>query len=300
MRFLTILIPTLLSAAFSGPAALAASQDAPSNPARAASATIQSTHFLGIGICPPWKPMPTSACETAVHQMADALGHRLSIDPSDQTLLINASATTEGLVRVMAQLKATLTPADRLVIYATLHAGALDPSRPAGPDNDVMVLWSVEKPAVMAFAIAEDLWIRASDFAAMVHDLPAGEVVLILDACESAALTPLFLASHPANDPERPDAVVTSAKATQFANTTADRSLPLFSKELVEALGTKADKGTLRDAVTLAAERTVAEARPLCDALRATSRKDGLDPTGCYQEPVLADPNKLLSAMVLQ
>ena len=213
-----------------------------------------TTHLLAIGVCPPWKQQSASVCRKGVETIAEGLTKRLAIAPENHHLLVNADATTEGLKKEMAALASQLGPRDRLIIYANVHSGALDRTRPAGPENDVIVLWSEEKPEVLAFGVAEGTLITASDFAAMVHKLPAGEVVVLFDACESGAITPLFLQNHPDDDPSRPEAVVTSAKSDQLANFAADGSIALFTEQF--GLSLQSAEGELKDAVMHAAAAT--------------------------------------------
>jgi len=262
-----------------------------------AAESISQTHLLSIGICPPWKPQPASACEKSVEATGKELTQRLGIPDQNWHKLLNEQATTKGLFEKFAMLAEQIGPDDRLIIYANLHAGSLDPSKPAGPDNDVFVLWSEEKPEVMAFAVAQGLWIEASEFARHVHQVPAGEVIFIMDACESGAVIPLFIADHPKNDKVRPEAVVTSAKFDQFANFSADQSMALYSKIFAETLATH--DGPFSDLLQATAKKTQEAAVPICDLLAADLKKNGLDPTSCRQQPITHDPDEILSKLEL-
>lgn len=264
--------------------------------ASASTAAGKTTHLLAIGICPAWKPQSPEVCKRDVETVSGALKTRLGLADDNIHLVINQQATAAGLKDAMARLDG-LGPLDRLIIYANLHAGSLDRNKPAGPDNDVFILWTDEKPAVLAFAVAEGSWIQASDFAAWVHAIPAGEVVFMLDACESGAVTPLFIHDHPANDPARPDAVVTSAKSDQFANFAADQSMSLFSQTLAVTIG--AASGTLGDAVAQASSATAEAAVPICDGMATDLKKYGLDPLSCRQQPTVHDPDGLLTQIPL-
>lgn len=254
-------------------------------------------HLLGIGICPPWKPQSPDVCARGVNGVVSGLVGRLGIAEANRHELINADATMAGLKAKFATLARTLDRKDRLIIYANLHAGALDTTRPAGPDNDVFVLWTEQKPQVIAFAVAEGAWIKAADFAALVHALPVGEVVFMLNACDSGAVDPLFIHQHPANDPGRPEAVVTSAKAGQFANFSADQKEALFSKTFAEVLSVY--EGTMTGAVTEATQLTEKAALPICASQSQTISKLGLDPSSCNQQPTVHDPEGLLNNLEL-
>ena len=259
--------------------------------------TGKTNHLMAIGICPPWKSVDTGACDRSVGAMTTALTARLGIQQSNVTSLVNAAATNAGLQAAFAELGA-LGPNDRLIIYANLHSGAIDPAAEAGPDNDVFVLWTQDRPAAVPFAIAEGDWIMASDFAGWVHALAAGEVILILDACESGAVSPLFIHAHPQNDEDRPEAVIVSASADQFANFTADQSIALFTQQLAQTIAD--GRGTLAQAADLAASQTHAAALPICALQTAAMLAAGIDPLSCQQQPVTHDPDALLSQITLQ
>ena len=263
---------------------------------RAESQNIKTTHLMAIGICPPWKPVDTRACHRSVDAIEAALTERLGIDDRNVTTLVNAAATTEGLKAAFAGLSG-LGADDRLIIYATMHAGALDPTAQVGADNDVFVLWTKEKPAAVRFAVAEGDWIMASDFAGWVHALAAGEVIFILDACESGAVTPLFIEAHPLNDATRPEAVVVSAAASQFANFAADRSIALYSQQLAQSIAD--GRGTFQQAADLAASQTHTAAVAICDPQKSAIEQAGLDPQSCAQQPTTHDPDALLTRIVL-
>lgn len=257
----------------------------------------KTTHLMAIGICPPWKPQNPEACRRSVDAMESALTARLGIADKNVTTLLNAAATTEGLKAAFAGFSG-LGPKDRLIIYANLHAGALDPTAQVGPDNDVFVLWTKDKPAALQFAVAEGDWIMASDFAAWVHALPVGEVILILDACESGAVTPLFIDAHPSDDGSRPEAVIVSASADQIANFSSDRSVALYSQQLAQTLAST--EGTFGHAADLAAEQTHNAAIAICDLRKSSLEQAGVDPSSCRQQPTTHDPESLLTQIVLR
>ncbi|WP_417684523.1 hypothetical protein [Roseibium sp.] len=259
---------------------------------------ITETHLLSIGICPPWKPHPSSTCTNSINSVGEGLIKRIGIRPENWHKLLNADATTAGLFETLDTLSRELGPTDRLIVHANLHAGSLDPSKPAGPGNDVFVLWSVEKPAVMAFAVAQGLWIQASEFAGRVHKIPAGEVVLILDACESGAVSPLFLNAHSDDDKARPEAVVTSAKADQLANVSADGTSALYSQILGNTL--LSETGPFSRTLSVAASRVEASAIPICEKLAGDLKKFGLKPDACNQQPTQHDPDGILSRLQLK
>ncbi|WP_417667195.1 hypothetical protein [Roseibium sp.] len=259
--------------------------------------SVQNTHLLSIGICPPWKPQPASACEKSVEATGKGLTQRLGIPDQNWHKLLNEQATRKGLFEKLSDLSGILGPDDRLIIYANLHAGSLDPSKPAGPDNDVFVLWSEEKPEVMAFAVAQGLWIEAKTFAGRVHRIPAGEVIVVMDSCEAGAVAPLFIDIHPDDDETRPEAVVTSAEFNQFANMSSDGSMALYSEMLGNVL--KTQNGLLSDALSKAASLTETAAVPICKKQADALKKYGQASNACNQQPATHDPQNILSKLQL-
>jgi hypothetical protein len=254
-------------------------------------------HVLAIGICPPWKKIDTEVCRRSTSEVSAALEKHLGIAPTDVTSIVNEQATANGLKSAMLGFSG-LGPSDRLIIYANLHAGALDPTKEAGPNNDVFVTWTKDKPKALAFAVVEGDWIMARDFAAWVHAIPAGEIIVIIDACESGAVSPLFVERHPDNDPHRPEAVIVSSGATQFANFTQDQRLTLYTQQLLLAINSGLK--TLESVFERATTTTVTAAVPICAAERENLLKSGLDPSSCLQIPETHDPDGLLKAIVLQ
>ncbi len=257
-----------------------------------------ATHFLGIGVCPPWKPQSQDVCQNSVEAVANALKKRLGLDDKNTSLLINQYATTEGVRTKLAELAKLLGPADRLIIYAALHAEPLNPIQPARAENDLLVLWSEEKPDTSQTAISSEVWLTAHDFASLVHSVNAGQLFVMVDACESGAISPLFIHAHPDNDPARPSAVVTSAQIRDMANFSQDRTISLFSKHLAASL--EAPEKTLFHSVKRAMANTRQAAIPICAAKNLKRFETGAITLPCRQKPTLHDPDDLLSKIALQ
>jgi hypothetical protein len=254
------------------------------------------THILAIGACPPWKGLGTEPCRLDVESVTNALQKRLSIPNENVNKLINEQATTGGLIDIADKLSKR-EPMDRLIVYVNLHNGAASSEQKASAKNDVMVFWTIKQPQVSVFAIAQGLWMAADDFAALMHKIPAKELILIMDACESDALSNLFVHEHKDNNPERPEAIIVSAKADQTANFTKDRTMGLFSQILSEKITNT--NGQLIDAVNDAAKEATAMAIPICDSFKQDNIANGRDPKSCRQQPQIHDPANLLSEIKL-
>lgn len=259
---------------------------------------IVTTHLLAISICPPWKEMPSGVCEQDI-TLLNKSARALNVAPKDVTLLLNEEATYAP-IKAAFEAYNTLESDDRLVIYLNLHNGAKTAGSDASATNDVMVLYSKDDPEIIEFALAEKHWIEASELAGWVHQIPAGEVILIMDACESSAVDALFLENHPADDKARPEAVLTSAQPGQIANLTADLTHALFTHNLGQALISSAKEGkTLAHAAQNAAAQTKSQAVPICKAALANQLAAGVHESVCHQTPKLEDPHNLFSNIVL-
>jgi len=256
-----------------------------------------TNNLLAISVCPPWKPAPPEVCINGINAVAGALSERLEIDSGNQHFLLNRQGTVNGLRAMTAELAKTLGPTDRLIVYANVHGGPIDAHEAATPANDVLVLWSEEKPKALAFAVAEEKWIMASEFARLVNGIPAAEIIVMIDACESAAASPLFFHKNPENDPARSTAVVVSAQSDQFAIYNESETLSLFTEEMSKSLA--GFDGTLAGAVAEAAKATAKAAVPICDGQSAELQKLGLDPRACRQIPATHDPDGLLDRIPL-
>jgi hypothetical protein len=94
--------------------------------------------------------------------------------------------------------------------------------------------------------------------------LPAAEIVVILDACESGPGFQDFRYEPDAMcEAGTRMAVIFSAQADQVANFTVDDSMALFTQNLVQALAVTAGRD-LVNAVDLARRATHDEARLIC------------------------------------
>ncbi|MEP3429603.1 MAG: hypothetical protein ABJN98_13045 [Roseibium sp.] len=252
--------------------------------------------IVGIGVCPPWNAQSGEVCKYSVETVVGAFSDRLGIEPSETRLMFNEGASADGLKRTITELANKLDQNDRLIIYANLPSKGIDLIGDGSQSRQVLELWADHEPETADTAIENGIWISAPAFAAMLHTIPAGEVILILDTSNSDTIDPDLLESHSTNLDDRPEVLVTSAGAGQKANYSSDRTIALFAKHLAASLETTT--GSLQQAMMLAAAGTRQAAIPICMDLKEKMPVE--DPEkNCTQVPEIHDPAGLLAALQL-
>ncbi|WP_298957751.1 hypothetical protein [uncultured Roseibium sp.] len=254
-------------------------------------------HILGIGICPPWNPQSPEMCKNSLDKVISALAPRLDASPGRTHLLVNEGASASALKLKATELSNNLGPDDRLIIYANLPLSSAEVADTDTAVGHVLELWADQSPETASEAIAEGVWMSAPAFAAMIHAIRAGEVVLILDTNNSYAVNLDLLDEHSVDHENRPEALVTSSGRGQMANYSADRTISLFAKHLSLALGET--EGTLLDVMTAASQGTRQAAIPICASLKEHQGTDSDHSPDCTQVPEVHDPDSLLSQTLL-
>ena len=254
-------------------------------------------HFLGIGNCPPWHPQAVEVCKHSLEKVAAALAPRIDAGPDQLHILINEGASAAALKRKATELANQLNDLDRLIIYANLPLGPAETADGTLLPGHVLELWADQKPATANDAIGNGIWISAPAFAAMVHTIPAAEVVLLLDTNNSQAVSMELLDGHAVDLKERPEALVSSSGAGQAANYSADRTISLFAKHL--ALSLRETEGTLQDVLSVATGGTRQAAIPICTALLEQLGQGDQPQANCEQVPEIHDPDGVLLRTVL-
>jgi hypothetical protein len=252
---------------------------------------------LGIGICPPWRTQSVEVCRNSVQTVLKAFSERFGLSEARLHLMLNEGASADSLKKTVTALANTLGPEDRLIIYANIPSISNTAAEADLPSGQVLQLWADEKPESTELAIETGTWISAPAFAAMLHTVPAGQVILILDTSNSDTIDPDLLETHATNLDARPEALVTSAGAGQMANYSADRTIALFSKHLAASLSST--EGTLADVIKMAAAGTRQAAIPICVALREKQSDSQTNEKDCTQVPEVHDPAGILSTIAV-
>ncbi|WP_420410813.1 hypothetical protein [Roseibium sp.] len=265
-------------------------------PASAQTPLIENT-LLGIGICPPWHPQSVEVCRNSVETVLDAFSARLDISAAGRRMMLNEGASAANLKKTVMELANTLGPSDRLIIYANLPSTSTDQTDAGENSRQILQLWADHEPETTQIAIETGTWVSAPAFAAMLHTVPAGEVILILDTNNSDTIDAELLEKHATNLDERPEALVTSAGAGQKANFSADRTIALFAKHLAVAL--EAVDGTLADVIQTASAGTRQAAIPICISLKENQSDGPKEEKNCTQVPEIHDPAGILGTIAM-
>ncbi len=282
-----------------------------------AAASDPRTHLLVVGICPPWKTggQISPACANNVAAMKKATGPALGVADDDAHTLLDAEATYSGLDRALDRIAARAGPSDRVVLYFSVHGGALhqaadyrselqhsDTFEPIH-DTGVLMLWTLEQPFTAVSALAGKQWITGSDLARMIDRIEAAELIVILDSCNAAIEFDAFASIVTATDKQR-RAIVASARSWQFANFDRSGSMALFTSNLAPAISAAAS--SFAEAIEAAAEKTRADAKTLCPGsavVRSIEKHYGVERQAalriCEQTPVSRDPHGLLETISL-
>ncbi|PVB63771.1 hypothetical protein DCO57_01300 [Labrenzia sp. 011] len=254
-------------------------------------------HILGIGNCPPWNPQSLEVCKHSLEKVVTSLAPRVDAGPDNTHQLINEGASAAALKRKATELASRLGPSDRLIIYANVPLGKDDTDPATDQSGYVLELWSGQRPETAGQAISEGTWISTSAFAAMIHTIPAAEVILILDTNNSHAVNLHLLDGHSVDLKGRPEALVSSSGSGQVANYSADRTISLFAKHL--ALALQATDGSMQDVIAEAVKGTRQAAIPICANLKETGSEERIDATDCNQVPEIQDPADVLGRTML-
>ena len=254
-------------------------------------------NILALGTCPPWNPQSVEICRHSVDKVMTSLAPRLDAGPERQHLLVNEGASAAALKLKATELANQLGREDRLIIYANLPLGIVETSDAGDATSYALELWANAKPESTLQAIGDGTWMSASAFAALIHAIPAGEVILILDTNIPQSLDLALLEHHSVDDKTRPEALVISSGPGQSANYSADRTISLFGKHLAVAL--HSGEGSLQDIMITAVNGTRQAAIPICAELKEKRGETTEPHPDCVQVPEIFDPDALLNRTVL-
>lgn len=254
-------------------------------------------HLLAIGNCPPWKAQSVEVCRNSLDKVMSSLAPRLDAGPGNRHLLVNEGASAAALKLKATELSNQLTRQDRLIIYVNLPLGLAESAEADDAKSYVLELWTEQEPETPLQAVGDGTFMSASAFAALVHTIPAGEVILVLDTNNPHAINIDLLAGHSVDHKDRPEALVISSGPGQAANYSADRTISLFAKHLSIALGDT--DGSLLDVMTAAVGGTRQAAIPICADLKGTLAQGDISAPDCAQVPEIHDPESLLGQTML-
>ena len=204
------------------------------------------TYVFAVSACPPWKTKKLEkyakdvayACKNDVDVFTSSVQEAFNVPPGNIFTLVDAQATYEGLQEGIKEFARIVPKDSRVFMLFNFHGDLSDINREDELLKDeVLVLWTEEKPFTMLSALALKQWITAKELRGMIDRVKANEIIVTIDACHSGAAIPDILNSHGRDkDWKGREAVMMSSKAEQFSYFTATGSHGLFTLKLSKSI----------------------------------------------------------------
>ncbi len=269
----------------------------------------ENTYVFAASACPPWKTKMLEkyakdiayACRNDVELFASSVKKALDIPPENIFTLVDKQATYEGLQEGLIEFAEKVPESSRVIMLFNFHGDLSDINREDRPVKDeVLVLWTEEKPYTMLSALDLKQWISAQELRGMIDKVRADEIIITIDACYSGGAVPEILKKHGRDkDWNGREAVIMSSEVNQFSYFNPDGSNGLFTLNLSDAI--VSDSSTLQEAFDKAAFETMSfiNSAPIQDKCtemlwKALHKKDK-----CEQTPNTYDPSDLLKSINL-
>lgn len=244
-----------------------------------------SIYVLAVGSCPPWRPK-IKVCAPDIAKFVDTAKEVMGVSADRITTLVDEEATASAVRAAFTKLGESLPRGSTLIIYYIGH-GMLVPAESGGgaETEEALILWSVSAPFAAIHAVQSRIWMTGSELAGFVDELPAKDVLVILDTCDASGADD-ELAPKPAQFASKEITLMTSARAHEIAF--ADLTSAAFTRNFLAAIRSRPP--TLYDAFLTAQQETSAEAALRCEAAAASG---ALDEACTPQDPELIDPSGL-------
>ncbi|GJM15163.1 MAG: hypothetical protein DHS20C13_04900 [Thermodesulfobacteriota bacterium] len=271
--------------------------------------TGENTYVFAVSACPPWKTKllekrakdVASACKNDVEIFTTSVKEALDIPSQNIFTLIDEQATYRGLQDGLTEFADTVPKGSRVIMLFNTHGDLTDINSKDKPVKDeVLVLWTEEKPFTMLSALELKQWITASELRGMIDKVRADEIVITVDACHSGAAVPDMLKKHGRDkDWQGREALLMSSKADQYSYFTLDGSNGLFTLYLSESVAS--GSATLQQAFDKAVMETIshidsASIQKKCSEMlwEILHKREQ-----CEQTPITYDPTDLLNSIKL-
>ena len=270
----------------------------------------ENTYVFAVSAYPPWKTKLlekhakdiASACKNDVELFTSSVKKALDIPSENIFTLIDEQATYAGLQEGLKGFADKVPKSSRVIMLFNTHGDLADINSAGKPVKDeVLVLWTVEKPFTMLSALSLKQWITASELRGMIDNVKADEIIITVDACHSGAAVPDMLKKHGRDkDWQGREALMMSSKADQYSYFTRDGSNGLFTLNLSESVAS--GSSTLQEAFDKAAIETISHidsasiqkkcSEMLWEILHKRER--------CEQTPFTYDPTNLLPTIKIK
>ena len=269
----------------------------------------ENTYVFAVSACPPWKTKMLEkyakdvayACRNDVELFTSSVKEALDIPPENIFTLIDEQATYEGLQNGLSEFADIVPKGSRVLMLFNFHGDLTDINRDDKPVKDeVLVLWTKDKPFTMLTALSLKKWISASTLRSMIDKVRADEIVITVDACHSGAAVPDMLKNHGRDkDWKGREALMMSSKSDQYSYFTPDGSNGLFTLNLSDAI--VSGSSTLQEAFDKAATQTISHmnSAPIQEKCSEMFWKVLHKREKCEQTPITYDPTGLLQSIKL-
>ena len=271
--------------------------------------TAENTYVFAVSACPPWKtkllekdaPDVANVCRNDVEVFTSSIKKALGIPSANIFTLIDEQATYAGLQDGLYEFAETVPTGSRVIMLLNFHGDLADINRKGKPEKDeVLVLWTEEKPFTMLSALALKQWITAKELRKMIDVVKADEIVIIVDACHAGAALPDILKKHGRDKSWKGrEAVIMSSKSDQFSYFNKDGSHGLFTLYFSNSIAS--GSSTLEEAFKTAANETSSYIDSNVNQKECSEmlfKTLGIRDR-CKQTPFTYDPSELLSAIKL-
>lgn len=269
----------------------------------------KNTYVFAVSACPPWKTKllekdikdVANACRNDVDIFTSSVKKALNIPTENIFTLVDEQATYDGLQKGLKEFADKVPKGARVIMLFNTHGDLTDINSEDKPVKDeVLVLWTEEKPFTMLSALALKQWITASELRGMIDKVRADEIVIAVDACHSGGALPDILKKHGREkDWQGREAVIMSSKSDQYSYFNKEGSHGLFTYNLSESI--RSGSSTLQEAFEHAAKETSNYVESdvyqkqcsemLWKTLHIRER--------CEQTPITNDPSNLLPSIKL-
>jgi len=267
----------------------------------------ENTYVFAVAACPPWKTKLLEkyakdiayACKNDVELFTASVKEALDVQPENIFTLLNEQATYEGLKKGLKEFAEKVPKGSRVIMLFNFHGELSDITQADKPGKDeVLVLWTKDKPFTMLSALALKQWITAKELRGMIDALRAEEIVITVDACYSGgAVHDIFKKHGRDEDWQGREAVMMSSKADQYSYFTMDGTHGLFTLNLSKSL--RSGFPTLKSAFDDAAKETSSYIESIEEKCSKILRDTFHKRISCEQTPVLYDPTNLLPTIKL-
>ena len=270
----------------------------------------ENTYVFAVSACSPWKTKLLEkhakdvayACKNDVWLFTSSVKKALDIPSENIFTLLDEQATYEGLQRGLSEFADNVPEGSRVIMLFNFHGYITDISPEDKPVKDeVLVLWTEDKPFTMLSALALKQWVTATELRGMIDQVQADEIIITVDSCHSGGAVPDILKKHGRDKHwQGREAVIMSSKADQFSYFTMDGTHGLFTLKLSESIGS--DFPNLMSAFENAVKETIEYLekdiyqKKCAEMLWETIHKK----ENCEQIPITYDPTELLQSIKLK